>query len=134
MSSRKPLSRPSTLFARPVRLFTPSASLAPIASAASIALLATALGLFAPACAHDPAPPSRLIYVAIPPPPDPVEVSGSAPSPRYVWVTGRYDWNGVEYVWIPGQWEPRPHERAVWVSGRWMRTRYGWVWVEGHWS
>ena len=92
------------------------------------------VGLFAPACAHDPATQGRIFYVAIPPPPDPVEIEGSAPSPVYVWITGRYDWNGFEYVWIPGQWEPRPHERAVWISGKWTQTRLGWIWVDGHWS
>jgi len=89
---------------------------------------------FAPACVREPSSQARILYVAIPPPPDPVEVEGSAPSASYVWVTGRYDWNGVEYVWLPGQWEPRPKERAVWTSGRWAPTRRGWIWVDGHWS
>ena len=86
------------------------------------------------ACAHDPYAHTDVLYVAIPPPPNPVEIEGSAPSPSYVWVTGRYEWNGVEYVWLPGQWEPRPNSRATWISGQWTHTRRGWIWVDGHWT
>ncbi|HWL87653.1 MAG TPA: hypothetical protein VNO21_17735 [Polyangiaceae bacterium] len=92
------------------------------------------LAIFTASCIHEPGPQADALYVAVPPPPDPVELEGSAPSPSYVWVTGRYDWNGFEYVWIPGLWEPRPSARAVWISGRWEHMSRGWVWVEGHWG
>jgi hypothetical protein len=77
---------------------------------------------------------AKVLYVAFPPPPAPVELEGAPPSASYVWVSGHYDWNGIEYVWFPGQWESRPHARATWVSGRWQFTRQGWVWIDGHWS
>ena len=99
-----------------------------------VLLLLSAFGLLCSACASTVPPRAQVLYVAIPPPPDPVEIEGSAPSPVYVWVTGGYDWNGVEYVWIPGQWEPRPYDRAVWISGKWTQTRRGWVWIDGRWA
>lgn len=88
----------------------------------------------AAACAAQPSRSAKILYVAFPPPPDPVELEGAPPSASYVWVKGHYDWNGVEYVWIPGQWEPRPYAKATWVQGRWQFTQNGWVWVNGHWS
>src|SRR5882762_8724862 len=77
------------------------------------------------ACIQPPPARAQVLYVATPPPPDLVEVEGGAPSPSYVWVTGRYEWNGVEYVWLLGQWEERPYDRAVWISGGWRRTQRG---------
>jgi len=96
--------------------------------------LVLSTALLSSACIQTPPHRAEILYVAIPPPPDPAEVEGGAPSPSYVWVTGRYEWNGVEYVWLPGQWEERPFDRAVWVSGKWRRTQRGWVWIDGHWS
>ncbi len=95
-------------------------------------LLILALGATTMGCASEPPPPP--VYASLPPPDAPVELEGSAPSPAYLWVRGHYFWNGVEYVWIPGHWQTRPHTHAVWVTGRWQHTRHGWLWVEGHWT
>ena len=102
----------------------------PVAAAVfgAIALVATLSGCAAHVH-HE-----HVLYVLEAPPPDPVELEGSAPSAAYVWVKGHYDCNGVEYVWIPGDWAPRPAARAVWIAGRWQHTRRGWTWVDGHWS
>jgi hypothetical protein len=92
------------------------------------------LGAFAATGCGAAPPRSRPLYVLEAPPPDPVELEGSAPSAAYTWVKGHYSWNGVEYVWIPGAWAPRPSTRATWIAGRWEHTRRGWIWVDGHWS
>jgi hypothetical protein len=49
----------------------------------------------------------------------------------YVWVRGRWDWQG-RWVWVPGHWE---RERAgyAWADGRWEQRGNDWVWVEGEW-
>lgn len=45
------------------------------------------------------------------PPPAPtssplrVEERPAAPSSADVWRPGHWDWNGHEYVWVPGQWQ-----------------------------
>jgi hypothetical protein len=83
-------------------------------------------------CASEPRP--SPFFVTMAPPPEPVELQGSAPSPVYVWARGQYNYNGYEYVWTPGHWHERPHVRAVWIAGRWEKTHRGWTFVEGHWS
>jgi hypothetical protein len=90
------------------------------------------LALAVTGCAHTAREPP--LFVEIAPPPEPIELAGSPPSPVYVWARGHYDWNGYEYVWIPGHWRERPHVRAVWIAGRWQKTHRGWTWVDGHWS
>jgi hypothetical protein len=29
--------------------------------------------------------------------------------PGYYWVAGRWDWNGYEWIWTPGHYEPDPN-------------------------
>ncbi len=40
-----------------------------------------------------------------PAPPPRVEERPAPPYSNSVWVSGHWDWNGQEYVWIPGYWE-----------------------------
>lgn len=56
------------------------------------------------------------------------------PPPRggFVWVPGRWAWDGRAYGWRPGGWQP---ERAgyAYAPGRWVEDRGGWRWTEGDW-
>lgn len=36
-----------------------------------------------------------------------VVVENYAPMTGYYWVNGRWDWNGVEWQWTPGHYEPQ---------------------------
>jgi hypothetical protein len=58
--------------------------------------------------------PSRVVYVAGPPPARLSEIRSAPSAPGMLWVEGYWHWNGIQYVWIPGHWESPP-------SG------YGWV-------
>ena len=91
-----------------------------------------AVALALQGCARDPG--ARVVYATSAPPPELVEVEGGPPGPSYLWLRGTWSWNGVEYIWIPGHWQSRPHPRAMWSAGIWTPTRRGWVWTEGHWS
>jgi hypothetical protein len=63
-----------------------------------------------------------------PPPPLP------GPPAGYVLVPGRWDWNGVRYVWVPRHWIVRRVGYAVWVPGHWGFGPLGrYRWIEGHW-
>lgn len=78
-------------------------------------------------------PGKRVIVVHRRPPSPRVEVRHAAPSRMHVWVAGRWDWRGNDYVWISGAWVLPPRPRAVWVPGRWEHAHGGWVWIDGHW-
>jgi hypothetical protein len=75
---------------------------------------------------YAPAAPPAPYAEPVPPPPGAVE--------QFVWVPGRWHWNGHQYVWTAGIWQPRPYLRANWVPGHWVRDHHRWLWVEGHWG
>ena len=52
----------------------------------------------------------------------------------YVWVQGRWSWNGHDWAWIDGYWtEARPGH--VWADGYWAsRGHNHWYWTEGSWQ
>ena len=47
-------------------------------------------------------------------------------SPEQSRIDGRWEW-------VPGHWIERPRRDAVWVVGRWDRRGPEYVWVDGHW-
>ena len=51
----------------------------------------------------------------------------------YVWINGRYDWDGGRYVWVPGRYE---HERVGfrWREPRWEVRDGVYVRVDGGWD
>lgn len=70
-----------------------------------------------------------------------VEVDQEPPQPRYeevvvrpgfLFIQGRWNWNGGQWVWINGHYE---RERAgyAWDAGRWEMRGNRHVWVEGQW-
>lgn len=73
-----------------------------------------------------------LIIAPFAPPAVVVETASPAPGPDFVWVGGRWDWQG-RWVWVHGYWARRPHPGARWVGGAWVVRGGGWVWVDGHW-
>jgi hypothetical protein len=69
-------------------------------------------------------------------PPPPVESPPPAPFAGATWIQGRYDWNGIAWVWASGHYERPPEAGVVWVPpaqiavsgtlvirpGRWVRV------------
>jgi hypothetical protein len=72
--------------------------------------------------------------VATAPPPHPVEVIVTAPSPRYVWVSGYYSYTGSTYVFIDGSYQIPPRGRTRYVQGQWQQTPKGYKRGKGHWK
>ena len=71
-----------------------------------------------------------------------VEVDEEPPPPRavvvetragFVFVQGRWDRRGDQWIWLDGRWE-RERSGYRWDDGRWERRGRGHVWVEGRWS
>src|SRR5688572_9578249 len=50
----------------------------------------------------------------------------------YVYVRGRWNWQGNQWVWAPGHWE-RERVGYMWEEGQWVRRGNSWHWVEGRW-
>jgi hypothetical protein len=73
------------------------------------------------------------VVVARTPPPDRDEpLSPSAAG--YLWVKSHWGWDGQDFVWIGGRWEPlKPGQ--IWVESHWRAEGKGhWRLVEGHWE
>lgn len=71
-----------------------------------------------------------------------VEVESEPPPPRvvhyearpgFIWIEGRWNWRGGQWVWADGYYE---RERAgyVYAPGRWERRGRRHVWIEGRWN
>jgi len=72
-------------------------------------------------------------------PPPQVETPPPAPFAGATWIGGRYDWNGLTWVWMSGHYERPPELGTVWVPpaqiavsgtlvvrpGRWVRVSIG---------
>ena len=71
--------------------------------------------------------------VALTPPPPIVETVPPPPALGEVWTPGYWSWNGVKYVWVPGQYVVAPYPGAVWIGGKWARRGDRWTWVDGRW-
>lgn len=66
-------------------------------------------------------------------PPLQQEVVPPPPGTRYVWRPGHWHWNGVQYVWVRGQYVIRQVGWGEWVPGHWAMRPGGYVWVPAHW-
>lgn len=97
-------------------------------------LVAATLLLTAACAAYVEPATETTVWVRVGPPPPRYEVVTMAPGPDYIWIVGYYEWNSVEYVWIPGRWERRPSPGARWVRDRWHHEDRGWRRVPGHWE
>jgi hypothetical protein len=72
------------------------------------------------------------VWVEVAPPP-PKRAQPPAPRRGFVWVEGRWAWDGGQWQWHEGRWE-RERSGHVWVPGRWERQGNRHRWVEGHWA
>jgi hypothetical protein len=98
-------------------------------------------------CAGSATYSSRGGYVAVrSAPPAPVEVYYED-RPGYVWLEGRWVWDGYDWRWREGRYvRARPgfvyHQGYwdlrgsswVWIDGRWERDRPGYVYSRGYWD
>jgi hypothetical protein len=54
-----------------------------------------------------------------------VKVRPVAPSPRYIWIDGEWNWRGGRYVWTDGYWM-MPRQGMVWIGGQ-LETSPWWL-------
>lgn len=50
-----------------------------------------------------------------------------------IWQPGHYDWDGIAYHWIEGEWVQRAGHGPLWQDGFWRREGGGYIWVPPHW-
>ena len=70
-----------------------------------------------------------------PVPPPPAETPPPAPFAGAAWIQGRYDWNGLAWVWSSGHYEHPPDVGSVWITppryagraARWSSGPGSWV-------
>lgn len=70
--------------------------------------------------------------VQVAPPPPRYEASPRL-QPDQIWVPGRWEWTGREYVWQRGHSE-RARADYVYAPGRWVPADGGWRWSDEKWS
>ena len=73
------------------------------------------------------------VVIRIAPPRIVVQKRDRAPGRGYVWVRGYQNWDGNQYMWVPGRWEQPPRRGARWQNPRYVRRGGGYVMVEGRW-
>jgi hypothetical protein len=71
------------------------------------------------------------VYVVDEAPPPPREERISV-RPGYVWIRGRWESRGGEWVWVGGNWQ-RERRDHVWEPGHWERRGGRYYWVDGRW-
>lgn len=100
-----------------------------------IGLAGAALSL--PAAAQIPVPPHPRLEIHIGhtrPPRLRFERRGPRPDRFSIWIRGFWDWQGDQWIWVPGHWD-RPRDRHVrWIVPRYHREYGGWRYEPGHWS
>ena len=71
-----------------------------------------------------------------------VEVESEPPPPRvvhydtrpgFIYIEGRWNWSGGQWVWMDGYYE-RERVGYSYAPGRWERRGRRHVWVEGRWN
>ncbi len=73
------------------------------------------------------------VYVRVGPPRPIIERRPPPPQPGWAWRAGYHRWDGVRYVWVPGEYVAPPRPRAVWIDGGWVHGPRGYYWREGRW-
>ncbi len=61
------------------------------------------------------------------------DVVVASPGPGAVWIQGYYDWNGVQYVWIPAYWAYPPPGYHVFVRAEWVYRGGGYYYRRPYW-
>lgn len=67
------------------------------------------------------------------PPPIRQEHPGASPFKDAVWVDGRWDWRGGQYVWVTGHWDRAPDGHHRWQRGEWSERNGSWFFKAGRW-
>jgi hypothetical protein len=62
------------------------------------------------------------------------QVTGTAPSPAYVWMSGHWNSEGGQWQWVAPHWELPPSRSAVWIEGHWVPSGTSWAWSNGAWN
>jgi hypothetical protein len=67
------------------------------------------------------------------PPPPMVETIPPPPTATIIWTAGFWQWNGSQWIWVPGGYQVRPSNEVTWRPTEWrMRGRVH-VLVPGGW-
>lgn len=96
--------------------------------ARTILAAAACLAATAAAWAQQPGSPP------VSPAPAESQVTGTAPSPAYVWMSGHWNSEGGQWQWVAPRWELPPSRSAVWIEGHWVPSGNSWVWSNGAWN
>jgi WXXGXW repeat (2 copies) len=84
---------------------------------------------------HYGPPPASVVYVSHTPPAPRTVIIPPRPTALSVWISGYWDWSGVDFVWIDGHWDRNPPRAgAQWVPDMWIRTDRGWYRHPGGWK
>ncbi len=97
-----------------------------LAAAACLAAGALAWAQPADTAGAPPVPPSAA--------PTESQVTGTAPSPAYVWMSGHWNLDSGQWKWIAPHWELPPSRSAIWIEGHWVASGTTWVWSNGAWN
>lgn len=101
--------------------------------AASLATLASGCVVRGRARATFIAPrPVAVVTISQPAPPPPRVVTWNA-RPGFIYIEGRWNWNGNQYIWMDGHYE-RERANYIYRPGRWDNQGGRHVWVEGGWN
>ncbi len=102
-------------------------------SLAALAMVATA-PLFAQLPPPPPLPGLEIRIGRQAPPRVRYERRMARPSRDAVWIRGFWDWQGDNWVWIPGRWTVPEERHARWIGPRYRREYGGYRYEPGHWS
>ena len=90
-----------------------------------------------PAAAQVPLPPRPHLEIHIgrsAPPPVRFERRSPRPDRYSVWIRGFWDWQGDQWIWVPGRWDRPVRRHARWIGPRYHREFGAWRYEPGHWS
>jgi WXXGXW repeat (2 copies) len=76
------------------------------------------------------------INAPVAPPPLPLYAQPPIPGVGYLWIPGRWAWDGTEYYWAPGYWEEPPYADLYWTPGYWAwnDADNGYIYNAGYWG
>ncbi|RIJ14813.1 YXWGXW repeat-containing protein [Henriciella mobilis] len=80
-----------------------------------------------------PGPGTHVVYIQKAPPPSRRVTIPPRPVSGAIWISGYWEWSGVEFRWVDGYWERNPPRGKRWTAGHWVETRNGWYWSPGRW-
>ncbi|MDX9689863.1 MAG: hypothetical protein EOM37_00870 [Proteobacteria bacterium] len=105
-------------------------------------LIATCLFMTLAACSSGPSDIQGSImersYIRLAPSAPPAryyETKPMSPAPMLLtWRAGYWDYDGVQFFWVPGYYIEKPNPTAAWTPDRWERRQFGWAFIPGYWQ